>query len=144
MNPSCVISHAIASSEVASFDLSALLDRVTEGEIGVGWLLIGLLAQMILFGCLVAQRIASKRRGKSILPASIIYVALIAMVMLLVYASVRHDLVFVIGQLINVIIALRLLEWVRKGDGKERVSESNNFPVVEPDSADRSGFFRKE
>ena len=106
--------------------------------------MIGLLAQTILFGCLVAQRIASKRRGKSFLPASIVYVALIAMVMLLVYASVRHDLVFVIGQLINVIIALRLLEWVRKGDGKERVSESNNFPVVEPDSADRSGFFRKE
>lgn len=140
--------HAILLSTATpggtSFDFSALLEHVIGGEVGVGWLLFGLLAQMIVFGCLVAQRIASRRRGKSALPASIIYAALIAMVMLLVYASVRHDLVFVIGQLLNVIIALRLLEWVRKGDGKERLSESNNFPVVEPDSADRSGFFRKE
>ena len=62
---------------------------------------------------------------------------LVATVMLLVYASIRHDLVYVVGQLLNVMIGLRLLELIRRTGVKRAATDVEQFPRVEPESAER-------
>ncbi len=119
-------------------DWNGLIELVTEGGIGLGWVVFGLLAQVVIVCCLVAQWRASRKRGRIVLPVPLVYVGLIATVMLLVYASIRHDLVFVAGQLLNVMIALRLIELLRRpGNGPTEPAEEETFPVVEPDTAER-------
>ncbi len=121
-----------------SFEWDNLIEVVTEGRISVSWVVFGLAAQFVVFCCLVAQWYVSSRRRRIALPVSLVYVGLIAIVMLLVYASIRHDLVFVAGQLLNVMIALRLIELLRRpGNGPTEPAEEETFPVVEPDTAER-------
>jgi lipid-A-disaccharide synthase-like uncharacterized protein len=119
------------------FDWDGFVDVMTEGRIGLGWVALGLLAQLVIVGCLVVQWYASRKRSRIILPVALVYVWLIAVVMLLVYASIRHDVVFVAGQLLNVMIALRLIELLRRLNIKPSEPEEVLFPVVEPDSAER-------
>lgn len=134
------LSHMLAAAclGVWSFDWDHFVDLATEGRIGLRWVVFGLAAQGVIVGCLVAQWRASRKRGRTVLPVPIVYVGLIATVMLLVYASIRHDVVFVAGQLLNVMIALRLIELLRRrGNGPTEPAEEETFPVVEPDTAER-------
>jgi len=122
---------------VSFLDWDGLVDTITEGPIGLGWVAFGLVAQLVIVGCLVVQWRASRRHGRNVLPVGLVYVWLISVVMLLVYASIRHDVVFVAGQLLNVVIALRLIELLRRSSIKPSEPEEVLFPVVEPDSAER-------
>lgn len=119
------------------FDLGRLLETLTAGRINEGWLLFGLAAQLIVVGCLLAQWYVSKRHGRIVIRSGVIYVGLVATVMLLVYASIRHDIVYVVGQLLNVMIGLRLLELVRRTGAKRAETDVEQFPRVEPESAER-------
>ena len=119
------------------FDLERLLETLTAGRISSGWLLLGLAAQLIVAGCLVSQWYVSRRHGRIVIRSGVIYVGLVATVMLLVYASIRHDLVYVVGQLLNVMIGLRLLELIRRIGAKQAETDVAHFPRVEPESAER-------
>ncbi len=119
------------------FDWDALVEVLTEGRIGLGWVAFGLLAQLVIVGCLLAQWHVSRKRRRNVVPAALAYVWLIAVVMLLVYASIRHDVVFVAGQLLNVVIALRLIELLRRSNVQPSEPDEDLFPVVEPDTAER-------
>ncbi len=121
-----------------SFEWDNLIEVVTEGRISVSWVVFGLAAQFVVFCCLMAQWYVSSRRRRIALPVSLVYVGLIAIVMLLVYASIRHDVVFVVGQLLNIVIALRLIELLNRSTGKPiGGDDEHSFPTVEPDTAER-------
>jgi len=121
------------------FDLDRLLETLTGGQIGAAWLVIGVVAQFVIAGCIYAQWSASKRQGRTVIPPSVVYAGLVATVVLLVYASIRHDLVYVIGQLINVVIGMMLLN--RNHDRRTEQTDGDlaQFPQVRPESAERGG-----
>ena len=122
----------------ASFlDLESLVETLTGGRIHFVWILFGLMAQLLIVGCLLAQRRASRQEGRSIITPPVIYVGLVATVMLLVYASLRHDIVFAIGQVLNVIVGMRILEMLRRPEVKKKRPEKTSFPDVKPHSAER-------
>ncbi|MFQ5428933.1 MAG: lipid-A-disaccharide synthase N-terminal domain-containing protein [Phycisphaerae bacterium] len=133
MNPLEVGAVLMAASYL---DLDALIETLTGGRVGVAWVFFGLLAQMMIAGCLVAHWRASRRYGRIAIPLPTLYVALLATVMLLVYASIRHDLVFVIGQLLGVVIVLRILDLLRALETQRQEPDRSRFPQVKPDTAE--------
>lgn len=118
-------------------DLERLFESLSGDQLSVGWLLFGLAAQLIMVGCLLAQWYASRRHGRIVIRSGVVYVGLVATVMLLVYASIRHDLVYVVGQILNVLIGLRLLELLRRTEVRRTETDMEHFPRIEPESAER-------
>ena len=122
---------------VSFIDFEQLFETLTrQRRIGGGWLLIGLAAQFTILCSLVLHAYASRKRRKIVVSTRRIYACLIATAVLLMYASVRHDLVFVVGQILSLMIGLRILEWVRRAEGRKAEPDRTRFPVVEPDSAE--------
>jgi lipid-A-disaccharide synthase-like uncharacterized protein len=123
---------------MGDFDLSNLRLTLTEGSrIEAAWLFLGLAAQLIFLLCLIGQWFATRKRGRMFLPASMIYLGLLATLILLIYASVRHDIVFVVGQLMNMLIGFRLLEMAGSVNDVSRHRDETPFPEIRPDSAQR-------
>lgn len=104
------------------------------GELSIQtvWLVIGITAQATILTCLILHLWLSKKAKRFALPSSIVYTCLLATGVLAVYAAFRRDFVFVTGQIVNLVIGLRILaaryEESRPGAG--------DFPVVAPDRAD--------
>lgn len=73
------------------------------------WVVIGLLAQVAFTGRFVVQWLASERCGKSIVPISFWYLSLLGSSGLLLYAVVRADPVFILGQSLGLFIYSRNL-----------------------------------
>ena len=73
------------------------------------WIIIGLLAQAAFTGRFVVQWLASERRGKSVVPISFWYLSLLGSSGLLLYAIVRADPVFILGQSLGLFIYSRNL-----------------------------------
>lgn len=71
------------------------------------WTLFGLSAQGVFFLRFVVQWIASEREGKSVVPLVFWYLSIAGALMILVYAIVRRDPVFIVGQAIALGIYLR-------------------------------------
>lgn len=123
---------------LADAEASPFWQSVTESaRVGTGWLFFGLAAQAIFLLCLLGQWIATRRGRRLVLPSAVIYLGLVATVMLLIYASVRRDLVFTVGQLVNMMIGFRLLEIVERFNRISLEHDDAPFPDVRPDSAER-------
>lgn len=123
---------------LGAFDFSNLRATLTEGSnIELGWLLLGIAAQVIFLICLFGQWYVTRKRGRMVLPVGMIYLGLLATILLLIYASVRHDIVFVIGQLVNMLIGFRLLEVVGSVNEVVQHRDETPFPDIRPDSAER-------
>jgi lipid-A-disaccharide synthase-like uncharacterized protein len=73
------------------------------------WAVVGLIAQMAFASRFIVQWIASERRGESVIPISFWYLSLIGTSGLLLYAIVRADPVFILGQSMGSIIYTRNL-----------------------------------
>ena len=107
------------------------------------WLIAGLGAQAAILLCLLIHMIVSAKRHRLMPPVSIGYVGLLATLVLMTYASRRHDVVFMVGQFVNTLICLRLLVLIRRSrEAKPEQQappkeEPSRFPVVAPDSADQ-------
>lgn len=71
------------------------------------WTIFGFVAQGVFFLRFVVQWIASEREGKSIIPLAFWYLSIAGALMILVYAMVRRDPVFIVGQAIALAIYLR-------------------------------------
>lgn len=80
-----------------------------------GWVLFGMLGQ-ILFGLrFVVQWLASERRKETIVPVSFWYLSLAGSLILFVYAFwYRQDIVITIGQSAGVLIYIRNLMLIRR------------------------------
>lgn len=79
------------------------------------WLLaIGFLGQGFFFMRFFWQWLVSERNKKSMIPVSFWYFSLLGSVCLLVYAVLRRDIVFTIGQSTGSLIYLRNLYLIRR------------------------------
>ena len=73
------------------------------------WVIWGFIAQLVFTFRFLVQWIASERHGNSVIPISFWYLSLIGGLGLLIYALVRADPVFILGQLFGVIVYIRNL-----------------------------------
>lgn len=101
------------------------------------WVLLGLAAQGLFVVGLIGQFLATRKGGRILLPRWVIYLGLVSTLVLLIYASVRHDIVFVVGQLVNMVIGFRLLEIVGTVNEPVIHRDETPFPDVRPDTAQR-------
>jgi lipid-A-disaccharide synthase-like uncharacterized protein len=68
------------------------------------WIVLGFTAQLAFTGRFLVQWIASERCGKSVVPISFWYLSLVGSTGLLLYAAVRADPVFILGQSLGSLI----------------------------------------
>lgn len=66
--------------------------------IGMAWVLLGLLAQVVFMGRMVVQWVASERLGRSVVPVVFWWMSLAGASMLLTYFVWRRDIIGVLGQ----------------------------------------------
>ncbi|MDI9431554.1 MAG: lipid-A-disaccharide synthase N-terminal domain-containing protein [Planctomycetota bacterium] len=88
------------------------------------WVILGLIAQGAFASRFLVQWIVSERRGESVIPISFWYLSLIGTSGLLVYAIVRADPVFILGQCTGSIIYTRnlMLIYRRRAAQREAVA----------------------
>lgn len=77
------------------------------------WLIIGFSGQAFFTSRFVVQWYASERLKKSVVPTAFWYLSLLGGTILLAYALIRRDPVFVLGQLTGIFIYLRNLHFIR-------------------------------
>jgi lipid-A-disaccharide synthase-like uncharacterized protein len=73
------------------------------------WLYLGFLGQFLFGLRFLVQWLASERKGESVIPVHFWYLSLIGSLILLTYAIVRRDPVFILGQSTGLFVYLRNL-----------------------------------
>lgn len=91
------------------------------------WLLltIGFLGQSLFFMRFFLQWIVSEKEKRSVIPVSFWYFSLLGSFFLLVYALLRNDIVFIIGQSTGFIIYFRNLFLIQR---ERRLVSGNSQP----------------
>lgn len=89
------------------------------------WAGVGLVAQAAFASRFIVQWIVSERRGESVIPISFWYLSLIGTSGLLIYAIVRADPVFILGQSMGSIIYTRNLMLIYRRRATEREASSS-------------------
>jgi len=84
------------------------------------WLALGLSAQTLFTLRFVVQWFASERAGKSVIPFSFWILSIGGGALLFLYALVRADLVYIIGQGSGLLIYFRNVSFVLKERAEER------------------------
>jgi len=80
-----------------------------------GWVLFGLLGQILFGSRFIVQWLASERRKESTVPVAFWYLSLAGSLILFVYAFwYRQDIVITIGQSAGVLIYVRNLMLIRR------------------------------
>ena len=85
------------------------------------WTLWGLIAQGFFFLRLIIQWVRSEKEKKTVVPLSFWWLGIIGAIMLLVYAIIRKDLVFLITSILQLIIYFRNYIIARRVEGKVSV-----------------------
>jgi len=88
------------------------------------WAAFGFMAQVVFGLRFITQWIASEREGRSIIPMSFWILSIIGSLMLLLYALVRRDPVYILGQGPNVLIYVRNVILVRRERAKAAAKPS--------------------
>jgi len=89
------------------------------------WAAFGLVAQLAFTARFVVQWITSERAGKSIIPLGFWYFSLFGSAGLLVYAIVRADPIFILGQGLGSVIYLRNLNLIYRERRRARAADEN-------------------
>jgi lipid-A-disaccharide synthase-like uncharacterized protein len=76
------------------------------------WVALGVLAQLMFTLRFIVQWIASERANKSVIPIAFWYFSIFGGLLLLLYALVRRDPVFIAGQAFGVFVYARNLYFV--------------------------------
>ncbi len=76
--------------------------------------LFGFAGQAVFMGRFVLQWFASERRGRSYVPVGFWWLSLAGGLMLMLYATLRQDPVFMFGQLLGIAIYVRNLMLIRR------------------------------
>jgi lipid-A-disaccharide synthase-like uncharacterized protein len=120
------------SRVVTPTELAELLERDYEGRravfrflnitswAGVGWVIMGLLAQGVFAGRMIVQWLASEKAGQSIVPPVFWWMSLAGASMLITYFIWRRDIVGVIGQSTGWTIYLRNLWFIYRPKAKDQ------------------------
>ena len=102
--------------------IAAYLDSVFLKSLD-GWVVIGLVGQVLFILRFGVQWIASERAGRSIIPVSFWYLSIGGAILLSIYAIYRRDPVFILGQGPNVLIYTRNLVLIQKEKKRSEISE---------------------
>ena len=78
------------------------------------WIILGFVAQVLFTMRFVVQWVASERAGKSVIPFSFWTFSIGGGALLLVYAIVRRDPVYILGQGLSLVIYFRNVSFVLK------------------------------
>jgi lipid-A-disaccharide synthase-like uncharacterized protein len=89
-------------------------------------LAIGFAGQALFFMRFFVQWLHAEKSKKSVIPVSFWYFSLAGSVLLLAYAALRHDIVFIVGQSMGFLIYLRNLWFISR--------EKRALPPPEPDA----------
>lgn len=80
--------------------------------IGILWVSIGLLGQLVFTGRMLVQWLASEKNRQSVVPAAFWWLSVIGSLMLLSYFTWRRDIVGILGQGFGMAIYLRNLHLI--------------------------------
>ena len=80
----------------------------------MGILVLGFTGQALFFMRFLVQWISSEKQKKSVIPLSFWYFSIGGSVLLLVYAIIRKDPVFIVGQATGFLIYFRNLHFIRR------------------------------
>jgi len=83
-------------------------------DIPTSWLILGLVGQALFSMRFVIQWIHSEKHKKSVIPTAFWYFSLAGGLTLLIYAILRQDPVFIIGQGMGLFVYIRNLMLIRK------------------------------
>ncbi|MBN1436514.1 MAG: lipid-A-disaccharide synthase N-terminal domain-containing protein [Sedimentisphaerales bacterium] len=92
------------------------------------WVILGFAAQVAFTARFIVQWLASEKRGKSYIPLSFWYLSLVGSWGLLIYAIIRRDPVFILGNLFNSVVYLRNLMLIYREHGSLRPSKVDALP----------------
>ena len=81
-------------------------------SIGVAWVALGLLGQVLFTGRMLVQWVASERRRRSVVPTAFWWMSLGGATMLIIYFVWRKDIVGVLGQATGWLIYVRNLRLI--------------------------------
>lgn len=101
--------------------------------IGLIWVSIGLLGQVLFTGRMVIQWLASEKNRRSVVPPMFWWMSLMGALMLLSYFLWRRDIVGVLGQSFGLIIYVRNLYFIY---GTHSDTSAMDDPGPEPELAD--------
>jgi len=87
------------------------------------WLIVGFAGQFVFFMRFVVQWWYSEKVKQSIIPIHFWYLSIIGALIIFVYAVVRKDPVFFVGQLLAILIYVRNLYLIKKKD-KEQIADA--------------------
>lgn len=79
------------------------------------WIVLGLGAQAAFSARFVVQWIASERAGRSYIPVAFWWLSIVGGVTLFAYAVHRHDIVFMLGQSMGIVVYARNLALIYRG-----------------------------
>ena len=96
--------------------LFALLNITS--AVGVAWVALGFLGQLLFSGRMLVQWLASERSRRSVVPVAFWWMSLGGASMLLVYFVWRKDIVGVVGQATGWLIYLRNLRLIYRAAGR--------------------------
>jgi lipid-A-disaccharide synthase-like uncharacterized protein len=86
-------------------------------SVGVAWVALGLLGQVLFTGRMIVQWVTSERERRSVVPVAFWWMSLGGAALLIVYFVWRRDVVGVLGQSTGLFIYLRNLRLIyRKGE----------------------------
>jgi lipid-A-disaccharide synthase-like uncharacterized protein len=100
--------------------LSAPLAFFTSDELLNPLVLFGFAAQILFMMRFLVQWIVSERRGRSTIPNAFWYLSLLGGVLLCVYAILKRDPVFTLGQTLGVFIYLRNIILIQRRSARLR------------------------
>ena len=103
-------------SAMTSFSFSSMIRYCLDNYL----LIMGLIGQGFFFGRFFVQWIASERQGKSVVPLSFWYFSTGGGTLLLIYAILKKDPVFILGQAGGLIIYARNLYLIHKERPREK------------------------
>lgn len=112
-------------------------DAVSTNDGGDPWLLVGLIAQAVIMVTFIWQWRESNRRGRFWLPPFAAALALLATAALLAYALKRADPVFIFGEAVYLVIALRMLYLAVQFKRRVEHAQWPGFPRVSPEVAEQ-------
>lgn len=98
--------------------------------LGIAWVTIGLLGQLLFTGRMLVQWLASEKEKRSVVPPVFWWMSLIGATMLLVYFGWRKDIVGILGQATGWFIYVRNLYFIK------RTANITDDPAPEPELGD--------
>jgi lipid-A-disaccharide synthase-like uncharacterized protein len=90
------------------------------------WLIVGFIGQFIFFLRFAVQWYYSEKAQASVIPVHFWYLSIAGALIVFVYAVVRKDPVFFLGQLVAIVIYLRNLFFIKKHKEKSSLNDANS------------------